>query len=773
MKKILVFALSVIFTDMVVAQEVTFMNLRDTSGVNLPASVSNFAVADKYSLDNTYYQSVTTDGTYLYFAAHNDSTNPNLRMTKIDMVTGELVLSDSDTSSALLSPFVSWNISDWFYHTDGYIYAVFGKTSAPRATKVIRIDPSDFSLDSLIYTSSSGDNNAAYYGEGITFYDSKWWITYEGYSSGNVDYMDTFDSTWTKLTRYTFIGINTTNFPSLGANHVQGIDFYGGYLWYTIHPQGAGFSYRGDLVAARLDGTDIVIAKTYDLSTNLDDFIGEGMQWYQGKLYLNGIDENAGAISFVEAAAVDISSGNIVGTSLNEDLREAQGAQPHISFPSYGSEYLEVTDNDALDVDSSDFTIIVVVEPNGLQANQAGLVSKTDTSNDRAYSISLTSANKPFLVLNDSADEYTSRAEMVLDSAKKYIIAIVVDKDLDEPTWYINGEYVRSDNTTGTYTSIGSLSNTGVLWMGRLGSTYFKGNFYSMLLFNRALNRADVRKYGQGDIGTAVGKYSTTSRLASTDFSDANWTGTAAATDSGSLTFTTSGAGGFYPTNASTLIPGKRYRLTATYTHTASGIEIRAGQLSGTALLSSATGGIVDFIATKGDGPYIRLSGAGIFTATVLKVEELVDVVGFVPSNLTHKQWVDISYNSLVAEFRGTEILELPKNFRQTGSFTYRKEFVTVATTLTNALPPTAYITSIIIYNRTANAITGGLKIGTAAAGTQVVTAQAVAGNDFIEVATINDRLFSLSDYQTLYVDAVTGWNSASIDIFIQYVVLK
>lgn len=743
------------------------------SEAQLPVDVNGWTVSDKIPQDDTYYQAVATDGTYLYIAGHNDGVSPNLRMTKINRVTGETTLSTTVTSSGLFPTFNDWNISDWFYHSDGFIYAVFGKTAAPRATKVVKIDPSDFSLDTTVYTSNATDVNENYYGEGIVFYDSKWWITYEGYSSGDVDYMDSFNSSWVKQTRYTFQGINTTNFPSLGVNHVQGIDFYGGFFWYTIHPQGAGFSYRGDLVAARIVDTNVVIVKTYDLSTNLDDVIGEGMQWYRGKLYLNGIDENLGVIQPVKDSDVDISAGNIVGTSLNDDVRELQGIQPSVFFPTFGSHYLEVSDNAALDVGTDDFTLLITVEPNGTQANQAGLISKTNLTGTKSYSLSLTSANKPFLILDDGTDNYTCRCEKVLESGKKYTIGIVVDYDLAEPVWYINGEYFRNDLVTGTYSAIGTLDNDGPFWIGRLGAVYYTGSVYTCMLFKRALSRAEIRKYGFGDVGNAIGQYATASRLASTDFSDANWTRTAAVTASGSLTFTTNAAGGCYPFDNNTLIIGKRYRLVATYTHTASAIEVRQGATSSTVLTSSATGATVDFIATFGDGPYFRLSGAGVFTATVLTVKELVDVVAFLPGGLTHKQWIDSSYNDFVAEFRGSEVLELPQNYRQTGSFTYRKEFITLDTTLTNCLPPTAYITSIIIYNRTANAVTGGIKIGTTAGGTEVVTAQAVGANAFVECATINLRLFSVSAYTTLYVYDVTDWNSANVDVFIQYVVLK
>lgn len=81
---------------------------------------------------------------------------------------------------------------------------------------------------------------------------------------------------------------------------------------------------------------------------------------------------------------------------------------------------------------------------------------------------------------------------------------------------------------------------------------------------------------------------------------------------------------------------------------------------------------------------------------------------------------------------------------------------------------PAGYaITQLYIVNNNANAVTGGLKFGTAAGGTQVVTAQAVAANAIVAVAdsAVTLRLFSKTVAQTVYFDAVTAWNGANVDI--------
>lgn len=72
------------------------------------------------------------------------------------------------------------------------------------------------------------------------------------------------------------------------------------------------------------------------------------------------------------------------------------------------------------------------------------------------------------------------------------------------------------------------------------------------------------------------------------------------------------------------------------------------------------------------------------------------------------------------------------------------------------------------------NAVTGGLKFGTTLGGTDVVTAQAVAGSSLAMIAdsALSKKIFSRTAEQIIYVDAVTGWNSAKVDVFFDIVKL-
>lgn len=93
----------------------------------------------------------------------------------------------------------------------------------------------------------------------------------------------------------------------------------------------------------------------------------------------------------------------------------------------------------------------------------------------------------------------------------------------------------------------------------------------------------------------------------------------------------------------------------------------------------------------------------------------------------------------------------------------------TLAANGTLSAPPGFCITQIAIENTTANAITGGLRVGTTDGGVDVVVALAVAGSalTFITDAALLKRVFSTSAAQTLYLQAVAAWNSASINVWI------
>lgn len=91
----------------------------------------------------------------------------------------------------------------------------------------------------------------------------------------------------------------------------------------------------------------------------------------------------------------------------------------------------------------------------------------------------------------------------------------------------------------------------------------------------------------------------------------------------------------------------------------------------------------------------------------------------------------------------------------------------TVANDTTISIPAGCAISAIHIENTTANAVTGGIKIGTSSGATDVVAAQAVGANAKLTIAesAVLLKWFSRASAQTLYIQDVTAWNSASLEI--------
>ena len=86
----------------------------------------------------------------------------------------------------------------------------------------------------------------------------------------------------------------------------------------------------------------------------------------------------------------------------------------------------------------------------------------------------------------------------------------------------------------------------------------------------------------------------------------------------------------------------------------------------------------------------------------------------------------------------------------------------------TAEIPAGYAIDGIYLKNTTANIVTGGIKIGTTAGGTDVVASMGASGSTEYFThgdATILKRFFSRTLAQTLYVQAVTAWNAATIEM--------
>lgn len=84
-------------------------------------------------------------------------------------------------------------------------------------------------------------------------------------------------------------------------------------------------------------------------------------------------------------------------------------------------------------------------------------------------------------------------------------------------------------------------------------------------------------------------------------------------------------------------------------------------------------------------------------------------------------------------------------------------------------LPARVKMLGAYVHNQTANAVTGGLKFGTTNGGVDIIAALAVAGVVDNVSADISLLKVSWAATQQIFIDAVTSWNSAVVDIVIEY----
>lgn len=108
----------------------------------------------------------------------------------------------------------------------------------------------------------------------------------------------------------------------------------------------------------------------------------------------------------------------------------------------------------------------------------------------------------------------------------------------------------------------------------------------------------------------------------------------------------------------------------------------------------------------------------------------------------------------------------VPRGYNQLG-YTYKSSAITEDTTLTDVVPTGYRITGIAFQEGAGNAVSGGLNIGSAAAGQQVVATETVGASAIGMCTLVTGGPFSASAAQSLYVHAESAWNSASVTLFI------
>ncbi len=119
------------------------------------------------------------------------------------------------------------------------------------------------------------------------------------------------------------------------------------------------------------------------------------------------------------------------------------------------------------------------------------------------------------------------------------------------------------------------------------------------------------------------------------------------------------------------------------------------------------------------------------------------------------------------ASFEGVVTFEAGAVF-STAVTGFKQQLSTTLAANGTVVVPAGYAIGGAFFEETANhAVTGGIRIGTTDGGAQVVAAQAVGALSLSHTfdAALLLRLFSMTVDTTLFIQAVTNWNGASVNI--------
>jgi hypothetical protein len=90
----------------------------------------------------------------------------------------------------------------------------------------------------------------------------------------------------------------------------------------------------------------------------------------------------------------------------------------------------------------------------------------------------------------------------------------------------------------------------------------------------------------------------------------------------------------------------------------------------------------------------------------------------------------------------------------------------------TIVLPAKTYISNIVVQETAGHAVTGGLNFGTTSLASDIFLALPVGSDSLqsVDQSSLSKSIFSSSTTQTIFISAVTAWNSASVNFTITYV---
>lgn len=397
------------------------------------------------------------------------------------------------------------------------------------------------------------------------------------------------------------------------------------------------------------------------------------------------------------------------------------------------------------------------------------------------YQIAHLADNKVRCNVGDGTNILTVISTAAITDGNFHKIGFIVGVNSASTKLIIDGIEDVTAVKSGTFPAL-TTTNTTPLYTGSVSGGYHKNEVRNTQLYNYALTVENCRKYmyeslPYSEIGASNVDGLAGNGLFATDttayFSKANGTLT---WNSGTQdeTFVASGpANDSYISKGGVYTVGKRYRIT-----------FKAKSTNSTAIPSPAASNIVassiappltttyqnytfetlQNITLLVIAPFASLGSASAngldCTIDDLVITQIGNVFDLNEKTVNQIKWND-SLNRMYADLINCETINLPTNYQATLPYNG------ITGNSTVVIPKGYMIEAIYVKNTTANAITGGIKLGTTSGGTEVISALAIGANynDAIDNSSvILKKFFSDTANTTLYLQAVTAWNGASLN---------
>ncbi|MFA7709562.1 MAG: LamG domain-containing protein [Candidatus Neomarinimicrobiota bacterium] len=340
-----------------------------------------------------------------------------------------------------------------------------------------------------------------------------------------------------------------------------------------------------------------------------------------------------------------------------------------------GSSYIEIQNDDDLNVGTGDFSILFTFKPSSIVGTQ--YICNKEASGV-GYGVLIDGASLYIRFDDGTTDVSGLIAEDVFIADTVYDVAVTFDRD-GNATAYINGE---SAGTKAISSASLTLSNNGNFRIGSsvAGTDFFSGEVFRSRLFNLVSTQPEVQEFAAGNLPYKYKGASQTAIYASSgDFTD-DWTiGGGAEANVASYNgksdvyqFTVDGASSAHHNNKSGFPINKAYRLDFSYyipsgQSNVDGVYVSNGVATNYTTTDAWTDVSVNFVSnaeTKirfyaSDGGVLSFQDAGaddVFYIHGVSITQIGAVLDLNPENIFDNIWYDSSGNNLYVTNHGATV---------------------------------------------------------------------------------------------------------------------